>query len=130
MLKQRGFSLSELMIGSSVGLLVIAGALQLYLLNLRATNDNLRLSRLNQELRATLDLLRNDLRRAGHWLLDPGLDHPENNPFQSDSNDVHIGAADGEVDDSCILYSYDLNGDRRVGVGPSGTPDASASTVN
>ena len=26
--------------------------------------------------------------------------------------------------------SYDLNGDRRVGVGPSGTPGASASTVN
>jgi len=130
MLKQRGFSLSELMIGSSVGLFVIAGALQLYLLNLRATNDNLRLSRLNQELRATLDLLRNDLRRAGHWMFYPALDHPEDNPFQSASNDVRFGAASGEAAASCILYSYDLNGDRLVGVGPSGTPGINTSTSN
>ena len=130
MLKERGFSLSELMIASAVGLLVIAGALQLYVLNLHATNDNLRLSRLNQELRATLDLLRNDLRRAGHWMFDPALDHPQDNPFQSATNDVRFGAASGEASDSCILYSYDLNGDGLVGVGPSGTPGINTSTSN
>lgn len=130
MLKQRGFSLTELMVGSAVGLLVIAGALQLYLLNLRATNDNLRLSRLNQELRATLDLVRNDVRRAGYWMLEPGTDAPSDNPFQSTGNDIRLGRATGETASSCILYSYDLNGDRLVGVGPSGPSGPATSTDN
>lgn len=130
MLRQRGFSLSELMIASAISLFVIAGALQLYSLNIQATNDTLRQSLLNQELRATLDLLRNDLRRAGHWMLEPGLDLAEENPFQSVTNDVQFGAASGETDDSCILYSFDLNGDGLVGVGPSGTPGMNTSTDN
>lgn len=130
MLRQRGFSLAELMVGSAVGLLVIAGALQLYLLNLRATNDNLRLSRLNQEMRATLDLLRNDVRRAGHWMLEPGTDSPADNPFQTAGNDIRLGRAAGEAASSCILYSYDLNGDRLVGVGPGGSAEPSTSTDN
>ncbi|HEY9199287.1 MAG TPA: prepilin-type N-terminal cleavage/methylation domain-containing protein, partial [Gammaproteobacteria bacterium] len=106
MLKQRGFSLTELMIGSTVGLIVIAGAVQLYLVNLRATTDNLRLSRLNQELRASLDLLQNDLRRAGYWTFTPVLDSPTDNPFQSADNRLRIGNAAGEADASCVLYSY------------------------
>lgn len=130
MLKERGFSLTELMIGSAVGLLVIAGAMQLYLLNLRATTDNLRLSRLNQELRATLDLLHNDLRRAGYWSFTPGLDNPADNPFQNADNRLRLGRAPGESEDSCILYSYDANADGQVGVGAAGTPSLTTATVN
>lgn len=127
---QHGFSLMELMVGSAVGLLVIAGALQLYVVNLRATTDTLRLSRLNQELRGTLDLLNNDLRRAGYWAFEPGSASPLDNPFQTAGNDVQLGAVAGEAADSCVLYSYDLNGDLRVGVGPSGTPGPTTSTAN
>ena len=130
MLRQYGFSLTELMVGSTVGLLVIAGALQLYVVNLRATSDTLRLSRLNQELRGTLDLLTNDLRRAGYWAFTPGSATPLDNPFQTDANDLRLGHSAGEADNSCILYSYDLNSDLLVGVGPSGTPGPSASTSN
>lgn len=130
MLKQRGFSLTELMIGSTVGLMVIAGAVQMYLLNLRAATDNLRLSRLNQELRATLDLLHNDLRRAGYWSFAPGLDAPADNPFQSDANRLRLDHAPGENDASCILYSYDANADGRVGVGAAGAPGLTTSTAN
>lgn len=130
MLRQRGFSLTELMIGSAIGLIVIAGAVQLYLLNLRATTDNLRLSRLNQELRATLDLLQNDLRRAGYWSFAPGVDSPADNPFQNQDNRLRLGHAPGENDDSCILYSYDANADGRVGVGAAGSPNFTASTAN
>lgn len=125
-----GFSLTELMVGSLVALLVIAGALQLYMLNLRGTADNLRLSRLNQELRATLELLRNDMRRAGHWAIEPGAGSPADNPFQADGVDVRLGQATGEVADSCVLYSYDLNGDRLVGVGPSGAAGPHTSNTN
>lgn len=130
MLRQRGFSLTELMIGSAIGLLVIAGAVQFYLLNLRATTDNLRLSRLNQELRATLDLLQNDLRRAGYWSFMPGAESPADNPFQSEGNRLRLGHAPGEREDTCILYSYDANADGRVGVGAAGSPGLTTSTAN
>lgn len=130
MLNQHGFSLTELMVGSTAGLLVIATALHLYALNVRATADTLRMSRLNQELRATLDLLRSDLRRAGYWAGAPGDTHPLDNPFHTPGNDLALGQANGEAGDSCILYGYDANGDRLVGVGPSGTADAITSTDN
>jgi len=130
MLRQCGFSLTELMVGSTVGLLVIAGALQLYVVNIRATSDTVRLSRLNQELRGTLDLLTNDLRRAGYWAFTPGSVTPTDNPFQTDSNDVQLGNSTGEPDNSCVLYSYDLNSDLRVGVGPCGIASPTTSTSN
>jgi prepilin-type N-terminal cleavage/methylation domain-containing protein len=130
MLRQRGFSLTELMVGSTVGLLVIAGALQLYVVNIRATSDTVRLSRLNQELRGTLDLLTFDLRRAGYWAFTPDSARPTDNPFQADGNDVQLGNSTGEPDNSCILYSYDLNNDSRVGVGPSGVAGPTTSSSN
>lgn len=130
MLNQSGFSLTELMVGSTVGLLVIASALHLYALNVRATADTLRVSRLNQELRATLTLLHDELRRAGYWAGEPGLTQPQHNPFQTSANDLRLGNAVGEAADSCILYSYDANGDRLVGVGPSGMAGATTSTDN
>ena len=130
MLRQRGFTLTELMVGSAVGLLVIAGALQLYIVNLRATSDTLQLSRLNQELRGTLDLLTNDLRRAGYWAFIPGSATPLDNPFQTNGNDLQLGNSTGETANSCILYSYDLNNDLRVGVGPSGVAGPTTSTTN
>ncbi len=120
----------ELMVGSTVGLLVIAGALQLYVVNLRATSDTLQLSRLNQELRGTLDLLTNDLRRAGYWAFTPGTVSPLENPFQTDANDLQLGQGTGEIENSCILYSYDLNSDLQVGVGPSGVAGPTTSTSN
>lgn len=130
MLNHSGFSLTELMVGSTAGLLVIATALHLYALNVRAATDTLRVSRLNQELRATLDLLRNDLRRAGYWAGEPGITQPLDNPFHGPGNDLALGNAAGESAGSCILYSYDVNGDRLIGVGPAGTVDATASTAN
>lgn len=117
---QRGFTLTELMIGSSVGLIVIAGAIQLYVVNLRATADNLRLSRLNQELRATMNLLHDDLRRAGYWSFTPDRAVPTDNPFHNTINRLRIGQVAGEANASCVLYSYDLNGDGRVGIGATG----------
>lgn len=127
---QRGFSLTELMIGSALGLFVIAGALQLYAANVRAAADTLHVSRLNQELRAVLQLLGNELRRAGYWAGEPGVDPHAGNPFQSAANDIRIDRLDGEAAASCLLYAYDLNGDKRVGVGPGGLPGPYESAAN
>ncbi len=125
-----GFSLTELMIGSVIGLIVIVGALNLYSANVRATADNLRGARLNQELRGMLDMMQSELRRAGYWGGEPGLDNPADNPFQSLANDIQIDRVGSEPADSCVLYSYDLNGDKLVGTGPSGGGGPGTSNIN
>jgi type IV pilus assembly protein PilW len=62
-----GFTLVELMVGMAIGLAVLAGALAL-LANVSAESRRLlRETRLNQDLRAAMDLVTRDLRRAGHW---------------------------------------------------------------
>jgi type IV pilus assembly protein PilW len=65
--QQRGLSLVELMIGAAVGLIVIAGALQLHARHLRDSRQLLIEARLQQELRGATDLIARQLRRSGYW---------------------------------------------------------------
>ena len=67
---QRGLSLVELMVGISVGLFVLSGATLLVSTQL---GDNRRLlleTQLQQDLRATMDIITRELRRAGVY---PGV---------------------------------------------------------
>ncbi|MBK7276746.1 MAG: prepilin-type N-terminal cleavage/methylation domain-containing protein [Betaproteobacteria bacterium] len=62
---QRGLSLVELMVGIAVGLFVVAGAVMVVTTQL---GDNRRLlldAQLQQDLRATLDIVTREVRRAG-----------------------------------------------------------------
>jgi len=65
--RQRGFSIMELMIGITVGMIVVSGALMLFVRNLNGSRLLLNETRLNQDLRAAVDLVTRDLRRAGYW---------------------------------------------------------------
>jgi prepilin peptidase dependent protein B len=57
----------ELMVGIAISLIVVGGGLSL-LANFTGENRRLLLeTRLNQDLRAAMDLVTRDLRRAGHW---------------------------------------------------------------
>jgi prepilin-type N-terminal cleavage/methylation domain-containing protein len=65
--RQRGLSLVEMMVGLAVGLLVVAGATMVVTTQL---GDNRRLmleTQLQQDLRASADVITRDLRRAGAW---------------------------------------------------------------
>jgi len=64
---QRGMSLVELLVGVAVGLLVVAAA---SFVAVNQLGDNRRMlleTQLQQDLRATADLIARDLRRAGYW---------------------------------------------------------------
>ena len=64
---QRGLSLVELMVGVAVGLFVVAAATMLVTTQL---NDNRRLlleTQVQQDLRATADIITRQIRRAAHW---------------------------------------------------------------
>lgn len=64
---QRGLSLVEVMVGITIGLFIIIGAL-LMITSMTGSNRQLLVeTRLIQDLRAASDLVARDLRRAGYW---------------------------------------------------------------
>lgn len=64
---QAGLSIVELMVGVAISLIIVAGGLSL-LANFTSENRRLLLeTRLNQDLRAAMDVVTRDLRRAGYW---------------------------------------------------------------
>ena len=64
---QRGLSIVELMVGIAVGMFLVAGAVTMFVGNLTSSRQLLVEARVNQDLRATIDLISRDLRRAGYW---------------------------------------------------------------
>jgi prepilin peptidase dependent protein B len=113
-------TLTDLLVGTTVGALVLIGISTTYVLGARSTSQNVEQARLNQELRAVLEIMQQDIRRAGYWDISAADDpDPAQNPFQSaiDGIDRRLrkGQVDGEPAGSCILYSYDLD---------DGNPDA------
>jgi prepilin peptidase dependent protein B len=114
--RARGFTLVELMIGIVVGLIVLAGVIAVFLSVVRGSVYVAREARLNQDLRTAMDLMVNDIRRAGYWRdaipFDPttvDADTIQHNPFMNrvpgddDVRDIHILLNDR----SCIVFSYD-----------------------
>ena len=65
--RQRGLSIVELLVGVAVGLLVVGGAVKLFVDNLTNNRRMLVETRVNQDLRAAADLIARDLRRASYW---------------------------------------------------------------
>ncbi|HVR80736.1 MAG TPA: prepilin-type N-terminal cleavage/methylation domain-containing protein [Luteimonas sp.] len=62
--KARGFSLIELMVALVVGLIVVGATLALVVAIMKSNRQTLQSTRLNQELRATMAVIVNDLRRS------------------------------------------------------------------
>jgi len=64
-LRQSGLTLIELMISITVGLFVLTGLIYLLSSSMNTNTQTLRSTRLNQELRAVMQLVTHDLKRAG-----------------------------------------------------------------
>ena len=65
--RQTGFGLVELMIGLLVGMIVVAAAGSILTTTLTSSNDNIKMARLDQELRQVMTMVSRDLRRASTW---------------------------------------------------------------
>ncbi len=63
----RGLSIVELMIGITVGLFILAGATVVMVSQIGDTRRLLLEAQVQQDVRATADLVTRDLRRAGYW---------------------------------------------------------------
>ncbi len=115
--RQRGFSLVELMVASAVSLLALSAVLTVYSATVRHSKLQLQSTHLHQQVRGILHLIGRDLRRAGYWHFDPAQHSPVENPFQNGENGVRRGAMSHESTASCILFAYDLDADGLVGIG-------------
>jgi prepilin-type N-terminal cleavage/methylation domain-containing protein len=94
----RGFSLVELMIALVLGLIVSGAAIALVVAIIKSNRQTLQATRLTQELRATLAVIANDLRRARS--VDDPLSTalvPGGNPFGAVST----------ANAACAIYAYD-----------------------
>lgn len=127
---QHGFTLTELMIGSTVGLLVLAGATQLYVLNIRASTNNLAIARLAHDMRTLLTLMQQELARSGYSSVSPEQQPFQQNPFLLLPEQLALGNAAGEPGQSCVLYAYDRYPDGKIGVGRPGKATASTTRSN
>lgn len=114
---QRGLSIVELMVGVAIGLFVVAAASMLVATQL---SDNRRLTletQVQQDLRATADIITRELRRAGHWgKARDGVWYAENaaavrvNPYAAVAKADGSAFVDGDVS-SAVLLSYSRSGD-------------------
>jgi prepilin peptidase dependent protein B len=114
---QRGVTLVELMIASVIGLIALAALLTAYSATAVHSASYLRKAHLHQQLHGLLHTMVRDIRRAGYWSFDPGLESAAENPFQAGVNRLRVQAYPGEAAGSCILFAYDLDKDGMVGVG-------------
>ena len=105
MKRSKGLTLIEIMISLLLGLIVIGGALSIYISTIRSSTDISNSARLNYDLDSAMQLMVNDIRRAGFWGGAIAGSDAEINPFT-------IGVANIQIPvDSCILYTYDGDGD-------------------
>jgi len=107
--KNIGFTLIEIMISLVLGLIVIGGAISIYIATVGSSSNTLKSARLNYDLESTMSIMMNDIKRAGYWGgANDGIATP--NPF------TNADAAAGAVTNinilnngTCILYGYDAN---------------------
>jgi len=105
-IKQKGFTLIELMIAMMLGLIVIGGALSIYISTIKSSSDVVKSARLNYDLDSAMQFMINDIRRAGYWGGAVAESNAAINPFSMDSTNTNITIPTA----SCILYSYDYDG--------------------
>jgi prepilin peptidase dependent protein B len=152
---QGGFTITELMITVGLSMSVISSVLIGYLATYSSSMDTLAASKLNQDMSALMNLMVNEMRRAGYSGVVP--DPPTANAFATNgttaltvfnnvtSNTQQSGTGSG----SCVVYSYDMDEDGVVDAvelggfrlsatgivqmrtsGDTATPNTCASTTN
>jgi prepilin peptidase dependent protein B len=104
MLKQRGVSLVELMIAIVVGLFALTAIISLLTNNLAYGRSSIDMLKLNQEMRSAMDIMADDLRRAGYWNNTQSMlgNAAVSNPHSFPNWPITVND-----DENCIIFSYD-----------------------
>ncbi len=115
---QKGFTLPELLISLVLGLTLVGAVMSAYLTTLKSSGDNNEQAQLNHNLRASLDLILSDLKRAGGLgeeslptTLAASQNLYANNPFMDSVSNLRLWDCNAANECSCVTYSYDQEGD-------------------
>ena len=104
-----GLTLVELLVGIVVGLVVLSAAGGAMISYIKSYNDSQKILNLNQNMRAVMDIMAREIRRAGYMFSDVSdVNKFKNNPFFEGDNDLAVHSYNG-VEDGCITFSYNSN---------------------
>ncbi|MEA3638503.1 MAG: hypothetical protein VBE63_01000 [Lamprobacter sp.] len=95
-----GSSLVELMIGITIGMMIIASTLTIYATTGYGASATLGSAKLNVELRGAMDVMVEDIRRAGFGRDGATL------TFMSSNSDIAVYDSDADNVNDCVVYSY------------------------
>lgn len=126
---QRGYSLIEMMISITLGLFILSGSIVVLVNTMHSSHEALKLMRLSYDMQTAMNLIVDDLRRAGYWsqAINDVESGANTNPFMQAGTDISINNSN-----TCVLFTYDddksgtlpaLNnagGDKRYGYRLSG----------
>jgi prepilin-type N-terminal cleavage/methylation domain-containing protein len=102
---QRGFSLVELMVALVIGLVIVLGAGQLFLMGVNTFRQVERISERQEALRAISDIISFDIRSSSRVLSDAGDDQLELEYFSgARKDDIYCGLVD---DLARVLYRFE-----------------------
>ncbi len=98
------------MMGVLVGMLLFAGAIHVYVSTIGSSDITMKAAKLNQEMRAIMHMVANDLRRAGYWS-GSAAGVGATNPFTDNdlAHDLRIGELTGQTAGSCVTFTYNRN---------------------
>jgi len=113
MKKVQGFTLIEIMITLVLGLIIIGTTLNIYISTIRSSTDIINSARLNYDLDSVMQLMVNDIKRAGHWGGAIANSDANLNPFSDAVSNTNVQIPVS----TCILYTYDGDGDGVVNNG-------------
>ena len=102
--KLPGFTLIELLISIALSAIIFLALMSVFIANINHYQKSINTTRLNQQLEGALQIIVNDIRRAGYSSTannDLTLDQ-NTNPFQAAATDISVNAGN-----NCILFSYD-----------------------
>jgi len=105
--KQNGFSLIELMMSMTVGLLLTSGVITMFTGSLKNTNEFVLLTKLDQDLQGVMDLIASEIRRTGY------------DGDSIDGDDTNFGVENNSTS-NCLLYSYDDKSSGMLGMKDTG----------
>lgn len=93
-IKQKGMTLIELMIALILALIVTATILTIFVSNVKSSAENIQMIQLNQELRAAMNFMSDELKRHGY----------SSNSTSAAMNTLNTATA------GCVIYGYTASG--------------------
>lgn len=103
--RMAGFSLIETLIGIVISLILIIPVLTICASVLEYSHRSFRVGRLELELNNALNMMANDIRRAGYWA--GAVPGNTNNPYMQTNTALTTAT-------NCVLLTYDLNKDGQL----------------